>query len=107
MNQSQKQLSLWVLLLLVLVALATERATAQAKSAPFDDVVIGERVKAAINEDAGLRTMDIGIAVQQKVVHLGGFVYSLADVQKAGAIGVRGVSAVTSSIRVRNRPSRA
>jgi hypothetical protein len=47
MNQSQKQLSLWILMLLVLVALGTERATAQAKSAPFDDA-------------------DISIAVQQK-----------------------------------------
>jgi hypothetical protein len=55
MNQSQKQLSLWILMLLVLVALGTERATAQAKSAPFGDAVIGERVKAAINEDAELR----------------------------------------------------
>jgi hyperosmotically inducible protein len=106
MNQIHKQLSLWVLLMLVLVALGAERATAQARSAPFDDAVIGERVKAAINEDAKLRTMDISVGVQQKVVHLGGVVYSLADVEKAVAIarGVRGVSALTSSIRVRNRP---
>ena len=40
MNRSQKQLSVWVLLLLVLVALGTERATAQAKSAPFHEADI-------------------------------------------------------------------
>lgn len=103
-------LSLWIFLALILMALgAPERAGGQAKSGGFDDALISERVKAAINDDAALRTMDIGITVLNKVVHLRGFVSSLADMTRAEELvrKVRGVSAVRNSMRVENRPSRA
>jgi osmotically-inducible protein OsmY len=89
-------LSLWTLVVLMLMALgAAERVSGQAKNGGFDD--------------ATLRTMDIGITVLDKVVHLSGFVNSLADMAKAEQLAraVRGVSAVRNSIRVANRPSRA
>jgi osmotically-inducible protein OsmY len=103
-------LSLWLFLALILVALgAPERASGQAKNGGFDDALISERVKAAINDDATLRTMDIAITVLDKVVHLSGFVNSLTDMARAEELArkVRGVSAVRNSIRVENRPSRA
>jgi osmotically-inducible protein OsmY len=73
---------------------AAERVSGQVKNGGFDD--------------ATLRTI-IGITVLDKVVHLSGFVNSLADMAKAEQLAraVRGVSAVRNSIRVANRPSRA
>jgi osmotically-inducible protein OsmY len=74
-HQRGLPLSLWTLLVLVLMALgAAERASGQAKNGGFDDALTSERVKAAINDDATLRTMDIGITVLNTVVHLSGFV---------------------------------
>jgi osmotically-inducible protein OsmY len=103
-------LSLWIFLALILMALgAAERAGGQAKNGGSDDALISERVKAAIHDDAALRNMDIAITVLHKVVHLRGFVNSLADMAKAEELArkVRGVSAVRNSMRVENRASRA
>ena len=103
-------LSRWILLVLILMALGVpQRGSAQAMNEGFDDALISERVKAAINGDAALRTMDIGITVQDKVVQLRGFAKSMADIAKADALAreVQGVSAVRNAIRVENRPSRA
>jgi osmotically-inducible protein OsmY len=102
-------LSPWIFVLLILMALGAADAGAQAKSAAFDDALIGERVKTAIDADSALRTMDISVTVHQKVVHLSGVVDSSADVAKAEALAraVRGVSAVTNAIRVASRPTRA
>ena len=105
----KQALSRWILLLLLLVGLGVaERASAQATDGGFDDALVSERVKAAINRDATLRTMDISITVQDKVVQLRGFANSLADIAKAVALAreVEGVSAVRNAIRVENRPSR-
>lgn len=107
---NKQVLSVWILLMLIVMALgAPERAAAQAKNGDFDDALIRERVKDAVNNDARLRTMDIRIAVNHKVVHLGGFVNSLADIAKAEALAraVEGVSAVRNAIQVENRPSRS
>ena len=101
-----------VLLALTAYSIA-ERAHAQnkgqEKGAVFTDAVISKRVKAAIGNDAALRTMDISIEVQDSVVHLRGFVNSLADVAKAESLAraVQGVTGVKNAIRVANRPSRA
>jgi osmotically-inducible protein OsmY len=101
-----------VLLTLITVSV-TERArsqeNAQHKGAGFNDAVISEQVKKALNKDAGLRAMDISVDVQDRVVHLRGFVNALSDVAKAESLAraVQGVSAVKNEIRVANRPSRA
>ena len=108
---TQKQiLFVCILVLLGLVAFASLRpAGAQDKGEGFSDSVISERVKAAINGDAALSKMNIRIEVRDAVVHLRGFVASMADVAKAESIAraVQGVSAVRNAIRVENRPSRA
>ena len=97
----------------VLVALAalsyTERARSQPKGLGFNDEVITRLVRSAINNDASLSSMDISIEVQDRVVHLRGFVNSLGDSARAEALArsVGGVSAVRNSIHVAKRPSRA
>jgi osmotically-inducible protein OsmY len=99
-----------MLVMLTLMALSLAGyARAQDKGAGFNDDVIGERVKNAFNNDSTLRTMDISIDVQDRVVHLRGFVNSMSDMARAEAVarGVQGVSAVKNAIRVANRPSRA
>ena len=105
---SQKQL-VWVciVIMLLLVAWGTQNAGAQEKSVA--DAAIAAKVKTAINGDAGLSRMDISIEVHEGVVHLGGFVNSLADMAKAEALAraVSGVTAVKSRMRVENRPTRA
>ena len=100
---SPKQLAIWVLLLLILGALSgPQGARAQGKQVAFEDAVIGERVRAAINDDATLGTMGISVSVQHRVVRLEGTVNSPADLAKAEALAraVRGVSAVTNSLRL-------
>ena len=106
----KRMVFLCIVVLLALLAISiAERARAQDKGAGFNDAVIGELVKTAINNDPALRSMDITIDVQDRVVRLGGFVDSLNDAAKAEALArrVEGVSAVRNAIRVANRPSRA
>lgn len=96
--------------MLALVLLGVfDRVRAQDKGAGFNDAVISELVKSAINNDAALSKMDISIDVQDRVVHLGGFVNSLGDAAKAESLAraVQGVTGVRNAIRVANRPSRA
>ncbi len=98
---------LMAMLLLALVAPGT--AGAQEKGAAFNDALITERVTTAIQNDPMLRKMDISIDTRGGVVHLRGFVDSMAQVDRAGALARRigGVTAVRNTIRVTNRPSRA
>jgi osmotically-inducible protein OsmY len=99
-----------IIAMLVLMALSLAgKAGAQGKASGFNDAVISQMVRRAINNDAALRTMDITVEVQDRVVHLGGFVNSLADMEKVESLArkVEGVSQVRSSLRVTNRPSRA
>jgi len=103
-------LSAWILMATLLVALgASGTAGAQEKGAAFNDAVITELVTTAIQNDPMLRRMDISIDTQDGVVHLRGFVDSMAQVDRAGALArrIQGVTAVRNTIRVTNRPSRA
>lgn len=114
MNHKQV-LSLWILAIVVLLALGAARPAlaqygiAQAKTSGFSDAMIASKVKAALGNDAALRKMDISVEVLDKVVHLSGFVSSLADMAKAEKLAraVEGVAAVRNGIRVENRPTRA
>lgn len=98
------------LMAMLLVALgACGTAGAQAKAVVFDDALITERVTKAIHQDPTLRKMDISIRTEDGVVHLRGFVDSMAHVDRAGVLARRidGVTSVRNRIRVANRPSRA
>jgi osmotically-inducible protein OsmY len=105
----EQTVSVCIVAMLVLMALsAAHPARAQASSPGFNDAVIAQLVRTAINNDHALRIMDITIEVQDRVVRLGGFVNRMADLQQAEALAsaVEGVSAVRNAIRVTHRPSR-
>lgn len=100
----------WILIAMLLVVLGVPGTTsAQVKGAGFEDAVITALVKTAMQNDALLGEMDIAIATRGGVVHLSGFVDSMANVGRAEALarGVKGVSAVRNVIQVADRPSRA
>ena len=59
-----------------------------------DDTTITTKVKAAIFNEPGLKTMQITVNTYQGVVQLSGFVDSAQSVSKAGDVA-RGVSGVT------------
>lgn len=95
---------------MLLVALgACGETSAQSKGAGFDDAVITRLVQAALDGDPMLRHTDISIETRGRVVHLSGFVDSMAHVDRAEALARRvvNVSAVRNGIRVTDRPSRA
>lgn len=103
---------LWIVIAL-LAALAAPAASAQDKAQPkgagFDDAVITHLVTHAFDNDALLREMHISVETRERVVHLSGFVDSMAQMDRAEALarGVEGVSAVRNALRVADRPSRA
>lgn len=99
----------WLLaVLLVAATFAAGHSQAQDK-APVTDAAITERVQSALAKDAVLGGMDIKVATQDGMVSLTGFVRTLEDIAKAGALAhrVRGVTGVRNDLRVANRPSRA
>jgi osmotically-inducible protein OsmY len=95
----------WVLVAM-LVACA---ASAQEKHPGFDDALVTYRVGSALDADPVLKNMHIAVETRDGVVHLTGFVDSMAQVDRAVALArrIEGVSAVRNAIRVTNRPSRA
>lgn len=99
----------WIPVAMLLIALGASTASAQEKGIGFNDAVITERVKTALNNDPLLRKTDIAIETRSRVVHLSGFVDSVVQVDRAGALAraVEGVSRVRNTIRVTDRPSRA
>jgi osmotically-inducible protein OsmY len=106
----RRALHAWLLIALVgacAVTLAQEKQ--KDKGGTFEDSVITQRVSSALGSDATLKHMRISVATQDGVVHLTGFVNSMAQVERAAAVarGVEGVSAVRNAIQVSNRPSRA
>ena len=95
----------------ILVAMlgAFAAASAQDKGEGFDDAVITDLVASALGSDPVLKDMHISVETRGRVVHLRGFVDSMNQVDRAGALArrVEGVSAVRNVIRLTNRPSRA
>lgn len=112
MNGRQAMRTLWIVIAL-LAALGAPAASAQdkleQKGAGFDDAVITQLVTRALDHDALLREMHISVETRDRVVHLSGFVNSMAQVDRAEALARRvdGVSGVRNALRVANRPSRA
>lgn len=104
--------TLWIVIAL-LAALGAPAASAQDKAQQkgegFDDAVITQLVTHALDNDALLREMHISVQTRDRVVHLSGFVDSMAQLDRAEALArqVEGVSAVRNALRVANRPSRA
>ena len=68
-----------------------------------DDTVITTKVKAAIFNEASLKSAEINVETFKGVVQLSGFVSSRAAIDKAVAIarGVGGVTSVRNDMRLR------
>ncbi len=69
----------------------------------MDDTAITTRVKAAIFNDASLKSAEINVETFKGVVQLSGFVNSNADIQRAVALaqGLSGVRSVKNDMRLK------
>jgi osmotically-inducible protein OsmY len=69
----------------------------------FDDSVITTKVKAAIFNEASLKSAEINVETFKGVVQLTGFVSSRASIEKAVDVarGVKGVTSVRNDMRVK------
>lgn len=68
-----------------------------------DDTVITAKVKAAIFDDASLKSSEINVETFKGIVQLSGFVNSQADINKAVEVArrVNGVKSVKNSMRLK------
>lgn len=73
------------------------------------DTSITRQIEHGLAGDAVLRGMEIYVETLNGVVNLTGFVRTLEDIARAGAVAKRvsGVSSVRNGLRVADRPSRA
>lgn len=96
MNQMSKILSA-ALLAVTLVSVVGCASTSQKEGTGeyIDDSVITTKVKAAIFNEATLKSAEINVETFKGVVQLSGFVNSQADINKAVEVA-RSVSGVTS-----------
>ena len=78
---------------------ATQESTGQY----MDDTAITTKVKAAIFNDASLKSAEINVETFKGVVQLSGFVNSQADINKAVAVtqAVGGVRSVKNDMRLK------
>ena len=75
----------------------------QSTGAYFDDSVITTKVKAAIFNEASLKSAEINVETFKGTVQLSGFVNSRADINKAVEVarGVNGVKSVKNDMRLK------
>lgn len=78
---------------------ATQSSTGQY----LDDTAITGKVKAAIFNDASLKSAEINVETFKGAVQLSGFVNSQADIQRAVVVaqGVAGVKSVKNDMRMK------
>jgi osmotically-inducible protein OsmY len=93
------------LMLILLVSFLGCASTAKHESTGeyFDDSVITAKVKAAIFNDASLKSSEINVETFKGVVQLSGFVNTQADINRAVEVarGVKGVTSVKDDMRVK------
>lgn len=96
--------------ILVLAATAFGAGALQAQEkGGGSDAAITRQIEQGLARETALRGMEIYVETFDGVVNLTGFVRTLEDVARAGAVAKRvsGVSAVRNGLRVADRPSRA
>lgn len=98
----------WIRLAVVLVAATATAAcqstrTTESAGEYVDDSVITAKVKAALLNDAGLKSFNIGVETFKDVVQLSGFVNSAQVKAQAGdvAASVSGVRSVRNNLIVK------
>ena len=84
-------------------AACTSSRTTESTGEYVDDTVITSKVKAALLNDSGLKSFDIGVETFKDVVQLSGFVNSEAVKVRAGQVagGVSGVRSVRNNLVVK------
>jgi len=98
-----------IIAMLVLAATLGIGALHAQEKAGGSDAAITRQIEHGLASDAELRGMEIHVETLGGVVNLTGFVRTLEDIARAGAVASRvsGVSAVRNGLRVGDRPSRA
>jgi len=71
----------------------------------IEDSVITTKVKAAVLNEATLKSSEINVETFKGVVQLSGFVNSDADIKKAAEVarGVKGVTSVKNDMRLKTK----
>jgi osmotically-inducible protein OsmY len=77
----------------------------ESPQAYVDDAVITAKVKAAVLEDASLKSAEINVETYKGIVQLSGFVRSRADINRAVQVarGVKGVASVKNDMIVKGQ----
>jgi len=104
MTQQLKRLSTFFLLLTLASFIGcASTATREGTGEYVDDTVITTKVKAAVLNEASLKSAEINVETFKGVVQLSGFVSSRADIDKAVEVtrGVGGVKSVKNDMRVK------
>ena len=104
MRKLQKSLGLLIFIGLMPVFLGCAATqTSESTGQYVDDSAITTKVKAAIFDDANLKTLQISVETYKGEVQLSGFVDSAQNVRKAGEVarGVNGVVAVRNNLIVK------
>lgn len=105
MKTSAHRFSILLLAAAALTSVVGCAATAKQESTGqyMDDTAITAKVKAAIFNDASLKSAEINVETFKGVVQLSGFVNSAADIQRAVAVvqGVSGVRSVKNDMRTK------
>ena len=92
--------------LAMLAAMGCASTPKQASTGQYiDDSVITAKVKAAVFDDAALKSAEINVETFKGTVQLSGFVDSLADINKAASIAreIKGVAAVKNDMQVKGQ----
>jgi osmotically-inducible protein OsmY len=99
----------WMAILVLAAAAFGAGALHAQEKGGGSDASITRQVEDGLARDAVLRGMAIYVETLDGVVNLRGFVRTLEDIARAGAVAKRvsGVSAIRNGLRVAARPSRA
>jgi osmotically-inducible protein OsmY len=105
MKNTTKRFSILMLAAAALTSVVGCAATSTQESTGqyMDDTAITTRVKAAIFNDASLKSAEINVETFKGAVQLSGFVNSQADIQRAVALvqGLSGVRSVKNDMRLK------
>ena len=101
---SRKGILAFIAALLLATLLGCAGTSRQESTGEYiDDTVITARVKAAIFDDASLKSAEINVETFKGVVQLTGFVSTRANIDRAVALarGVKGVASVRNDMRLK------
>ena len=105
MKNTTKRFSILLLAAAALTSVVGCAATSTQESTGqyMDDTAITARVKAAIFNDASLKSAEINVETFKGAVQLSGFVNSNADIQRAVTLanGLSGVRSVKNDMRLK------